>query len=241
MGQVPDRKYAIFGDGKVARHFSHYLSLRKIPHSSWSRRTAEAGGASLEEVAAQADTLLLLISDSAIEPFIAANAALLSGKQLVHFSGSLFTPRALGMHPLQSFWPELYRLEVYEKFAWICDGAMETALSIFPELKNEIFPIDPKQKALYHALCVLAGNGSAILWQKLLGDFDLRLNLPAHVAYPYLEQLTANLLTNPSQALTGPIQRQDFETIEKNLGALKGDDFEGVYRSLWETQKRGKL
>ena len=43
-------------------------------------------------------------------------------------------------------------------------------------------------------------------------------------AFPYLQTILLNIMDNPDQALTGPIQRGDWETIKWNLDALSRSD-----------------
>src|SRR3712207_1913721 len=147
--------YGIIGDGRVARHFLHYFSLLDLPIQQWSRRLDE-GKTSVEEKLAPCDVLLLLISDSAIDPFIEAHPSLKS-KRLIHFSGSLSSELAHGAHPLMSFGPILYTLEQYERIHFVCDTGLEFG-EIFPLLKNPAYSLPRESKALYHSLCVLSGN-----------------------------------------------------------------------------------
>ena len=72
MRQVPSpatHPLGIVGDGRVARHFHHYFTLLNLPVRTWSRRSAAI---SPVEALAACDTILVLIPDAAIEPFIAA-------------------------------------------------------------------------------------------------------------------------------------------------------------------------
>jgi Domain of unknown function (DUF2520) len=109
MGQVPSLSTAplgIVGDGRAARHFHHYFDLLSLPVRGWSRRASDR---SPDEVLAPCDTVLVLIADTAIEPFIAAWPAL-TRHRLVHGSGSLVTSAAECAHPLMTFGPDLYDL-----------------------------------------------------------------------------------------------------------------------------------
>src|SRR5688572_7530362 len=106
MGQVPELDgppFGIVGDGRVARHFRHYFSLLGLSVCTWSRR---APSPPPPDALASCRTVLLLIRDDAIVPFIEAWPAL-NDKRLVHFSGSLVTSAAEGAHPLMSFGPAL--------------------------------------------------------------------------------------------------------------------------------------
>ncbi|MBI2606454.1 MAG: DUF2520 domain-containing protein [Deltaproteobacteria bacterium] len=234
MRQVPNspqsKRYGIIGDGAVARHFSHYLSLSGIPHLNWSRREFDR----LEEkYFSETDAVLVLIKDGAIEPFIAAHPFLLK-KPLVHFSGSLVTGLAAGMHPLMSFGKELYEKQTYASIPFICDAGSEKFQDIFPDLQNPFYEISAALKPLYHSLCVMSGNFTVLLWRKFFKELESKLGLPRTAALPYLGQIAENLRTRPDGAFTGPLQRKDTRTIENNLAALKHDPYLGVYKSFLE-------
>jgi len=235
MGQVPtnfDKKpILIVGNGRVARHFFYYLQNSSIPVIQWSRSSTESLSERLEKSAP--DTLLILIQDSAIAPWIDSHPEVQS-KTLIHFSGCLSIPQTIGMHPLMTFGPSLYDLPFYEKIPFVCESGKLKFSDIFPTLNNPSHSINPDEKPFYHALCVLSGNFSTILWQKLFREFESRLKIPSSIAQPYLEQMTRNLLAQPNLALTGPLQRRDQVTIEKNLSALEGDAFQDIYQAFRE-------
>jgi hypothetical protein len=79
---------------------------------------------------------------------------------------------------------------------------------------------------------VLAGNVSTMLWAKLFEELEQRFGASAESAYPFLKQITVNLLHDPRRALTGPFRRRDGETIRKNLEALEHDPFRAVYAAV---------
>jgi 2-dehydropantoate 2-reductase len=232
MGQVPTN-YALIGDGRVARHFRHFFQLKRISFGSWNRKTGTEHF--LRELVHHSQIVLLAISDRAIEPFIFENQEMLKDKKIVHFSGSLLSKHAQGFHPLMTFGPELYDLATYEKICFITEkeGA-NTFQQVFPELQNKSFAIPGAKKAYYHALCVMANNFTTILWQKLMGDFESKLMVPRAAAFPFLEQTIRNIKTNTESALTGPLARKDWETVEKNIESLKGDRFQKIYESFSE-------
>jgi predicted short-subunit dehydrogenase-like oxidoreductase (DUF2520 family) len=222
MGQVP---YGIVGDGKLARHLIHYFNLLRIPYRQWSRRDPS----SPLEAFAPCSTVLIAIQDSAIEPW----ASQYNGPQkLIHFSGALTTKCAVGMHPLMTFSAGFYELAEYQRIPFICEDGPFGFTDIFPDLKNPHFKIKREDKAYYHALCVMGGNFSVILWNKLFEEFKTRLGLPAEAAFPYLERITRNLESDSRQALTGPLQRKDLETVFKNLESLEGDSFRSIYQAF---------
>jgi predicted short-subunit dehydrogenase-like oxidoreductase (DUF2520 family) len=226
------KPYGILGDGRAARHTATYFSALGIPYLPWSRETAKRDTSlSLRTVAEACDVLLVLLSDRAIEPFIQTHPEL-AGKTLIHFSGSLVTPLAYGMHPLMTFAAQTYPTETYEKMAFVCDDNAPAFHIIFPHLANRHFKVKPEKKALYHALCVMSGNFTTLLWQNLFSRFEDDLDLPRDIAEPYLERIAQNLLEAPERALTGPIARADLETIQRNLASLENDPFQKIYQAF---------
>jgi predicted short-subunit dehydrogenase-like oxidoreductase (DUF2520 family) len=236
MGQVPKQiPYGIAGDGKLARHFAHYFNLRKIPHARWSRRMQAEDGLTAVQALSDCETILVMISDAAIEPWIVeARAAGLITQRFVHFSGALATPMAIGLHPLMSFGMGFYELAEYERIPFITETGGATFPDVFPTLSNPSFSIPAEHKALYHALCVMSGNFTVLLWQKMFSDFEKKLGVPVEAALPYLERIARNLKSDPGAALTGPLARGDRQTIEKNLESLSGDRFQKIYESFVE-------
>lgn len=222
MRQVPN--YLIIGNGRVARHFRHYLSLLNIEFSVWHRAESPAR---LKKLAQTATHILILISDQAIEHFIDEH---LQGTTAVkvHFSGALVSRKAFGAHPLMTFNTGLYTLEKYQSIPFVADDA---GISL-PGLPNKVHAIAPEMKAKYHALCVLSGNFSCLLWQKFFAAMTDEFHLPAETGQAYLRQQMENLLENSATAFTGPLARGDAETIRKNLAALDGDPFQRVYQSF---------
>lgn len=237
MRQVPARDVTpigIVGDGRVARHFLHYFNLLGLPVRVWSRRVS--AGAPIETLASCC-TVLLLIRDAAIVPFIDAWPAL-KDRRLVHFSGSLVTHAAEGAHPLMTFGHDLYDVATYRSIPFILEAGRTPFHQLLPGLPNPSFTIPPADRAYYHALCVMAGNFSTMLWLKLFAELERRFEIPALAAHPYLAQTTVNLLADGSLALTGPLDRGDVETIDENLKALEGDPFQDVYSAFARAYER---
>lgn len=227
-------KYAIIGGGRMARHFAEYLRLKGVPFTQWTRKE-DPEKKFFGKVIERVEYILLLISDAAIEPFIRENNVLLRGKKLVHFSGSLNTDLANGMHPLTAVTNgELHGLEVYEKIPFMCDENAYGFKEVFPDLKNSHFKIKKELKPLYHAYCVISGNFTCILWQIFFNDVENQLNLPKEIVFEYMQQIFRNLKNNPSLALTGPLVRGDFATINNNLAALEGDPVQDLYKAFVE-------
>jgi 2-dehydropantoate 2-reductase len=231
----------LIGDGRLARHLRRYFAQLSLNHAIWSRRLeAQKLCPKLDAVVHLRTHALLAISDRAIEPFIRSRPEL--GKTVrIHFSGRLASPLAIGAHPLFSFAETFYEREFYERIPFVIDQDSPRLASLIPGLPNPCFFIEPKQRERYHALCVLAGNFTTLLWRKLLFELDVELGMPREQLLPYLESITRGL-GGTGAPLSGPLSRGDQTTLQCNLEALKGDPFEQVYSAFVSAyEQQGKL
>jgi len=219
--------YGLIGRGRVATHMARYLKLEAQPFLSWHRGEAVAP----EEALADADIVLLAISDDALASFLADHPNL-QNRPTVHFSGSLTLEGAHGFHPLMTFGPESYDLESYRTVPFVIEEGGLRFYEVFPALRNPSWLIDPELKPLYHALCVLAGNFTTMLWAKAFDGFEQRLGLPREVLEPYLDRTRLNIAASGRDALTGSLARGDRWTVERDLRALEGDSYHEVYRAF---------
>ena len=230
MRQVP--KYVIIGNGRMALHMQHYLNYLGLDHAPWSR--ANNSIESLHALLTASTHALILISDSAIDPFIETHiASHHPSLTLLHFSGSLLSKHAYSAHPLQTFSCSLLPLDDYKKIPFIITEGPEF-LDLLPGLTNPHYKITSSDKAYYHALCVMANNVTTLIWQKFFTEMINRFCVPQQDLQPFLEQTLHNLKYDYNNALTGPIARRDTETLMRDLKALEGDHFYGIFKAVVE-------
>lgn len=210
--------YGLVGAGRLARHIAHYLHLLQIPFVTWSRQMS----ASPVETLQNCSHILILITDSQIEPFIKAHPKIGSGRFLTHCSGALFTPLAVGVHPLMTFHQRLYDKDTYQKIHFVMDSQKHAFSSLLPGFPNTHSFIHSSQKAKYHALCVMAGNFSTLLWQVFFKQMQNDFGISKSQALVYLQQTFDNIACL-DESLTGPLARRDQTTIDLNLKALRDD------------------
>ncbi len=234
MRQVP--RYLLIGNGRVAQHFRHYFSLLQLPHASWHR---EQSIAQLEHELQQSSHVLILIRDQVIEEFAATHLKN-SPAHFIHFSGSLISNHVYGAHPLSSFSQPLWSLSQYQAVPFILDHDAPDFALLLPGLPNPHVRLHKSLKPKYHALCVLSGNFSCLLWQKFFAELEHAFHIPHAIAHPFLQQITQNLLSHPDTALTGPLVRGDIKTIEKNILALASDPYQQVYQSFVKCYEKMK-
>lgn len=219
--------YLIVGQGRLANHFKFFFQSNNIRIHSWHYKTQDSQA--LKNFHDTTAYTLLCIPDSQIESFIHSND--LNKAKCVHFSGALHIPGTIQFHPLMTFSKELMALDSYSKFAYIGIKGQPKLQDIFPFLTNPYFEIDSSSKAKYHALCVLSGNFTHLLWQKALSDFK-SMNVPASAVLPYMTQIFENIKKVENNTLTGPLVRRDINTIQKNLDSLSQDPYFDVYKSF---------
>ena len=218
--------YAIVGGGRLARHFSQYFYLLDISHTCWTRdrwssfntSTLSDAEQRLRDTIGNADIVLLLVSDAAIAELL-KQYPFLHEKQLIHCSGALSFPGVAGAHPLMTFADQLYELETYQSIPFMCEAGHSFG-ELFHGLPNPHFTINVEDKAHYHALCVMAGNFVQVLWKGVSDRFERELGLPVEALHPYLNQLTENFVQTPETALTGPLTRNDQQTVARNIRRL---------------------
>ena len=235
--------FAIIGGGRLARHMYHYFSLLDLPCSVWARdadcvintsheRNSEQR---LREVIEPASHVLLAVSDAGITDVL-KQYPFLHEKTLVHCSGAFSYPGIAGAHPLMTFGHDLYTLDQYRQIPFVLESGYEFD-DLLPGLPNPHHAIAAEDKARYHALCVMAGNFSQILWGAATDRFA-EMGLPASSLQPYLQQVVSNFIQDPESALTGPLSRGDHQTVNRNLTALAADPLEPVYQSFVELHRR---
>lgn len=224
---VVAKRILIIGDGRLAKHLLHWCTQLQKPVQHWHRRSTMP--LNLQNI----DYVWLAISDSALVPFYQNTLKpLLTGQKVVHFSGSVHHSDLIAAHPLMTFPHDLYDLETYSKIHFGLTGA-DQLTDALPDFTNAFFKLRAEDKALYHALCVAAGNLPQLLWSETAPQFA-DLKVPPQAVQLFLQQSLTNFFNSGAQAVTGPIVRNDKETISKNLSALEkvNSKLKHIYQSF---------
>lgn len=230
MTIVSDRSNSILliGSGRLAKHLFYWNSLLEKPNSvlTWDRSQDPH---LLNKFLGQTNLVWLAISDSAIVPFF-EKYLIGHDHKVVHFSGALHDPRLISAHPMMTFPLELMSENSYAQIAFGLTGVSHLSEAL-PNFKNLSFQIRAEDKALYHSLCVVAGNFPQLLWTEAEKKFS-ELHVPEKAFCNYITQVLNNYLTLKEKSLTGPIVRKDLTTIEKNEAALTGSKLKSIYHSF---------
>jgi predicted short-subunit dehydrogenase-like oxidoreductase (DUF2520 family) len=190
-----------------------------------------------------ADVTFLTVPDAAITRVaatIAASGMALGGRGLVHCSGAHSTAaisalrqvaaRVGAVHPLQALAldsdPQILRgtffsIEADPGLRPLLEG-MVAAVGGIP------FAAPEGDRALYHAAAVLAGNAPLALLARAAGLLETAGVEPAmatEALATLLEGAARNVRRLGAQAaLTGPVVRNDADTVARHLHALRHDD-----------------
>lgn len=209
---------------------------------------AEAVGATHVETpiraARAADITFLTVPDAAVTRVatsIAASGTALGGRGIVHCSGAHSTAaiaavrQVAGMagavHPLQALTldsdPAILRGAFFSIEA---DPGLQLHLDAMVKAVGGIPFAAPASgdRALYHAAAVLAGNAPLALLARAAGLLETA-GVEAAVASEALATLLEGAARNvrrlgPQAALTGPVVRNDAETVARHLDALRDDE-----------------
>lgn len=229
----------IAGSGRVAQALGRHLRASLIAgrSSDHARAAAEfvqgARAVTFEEL--ECDRLIIAVSDRAISevaarvpvPRIALHTCGAHGAEL------LDALRRAGascgaFHPLQTFASAESGFAALPGSAFAVDGDPEAAAwaeEIAHSLHGIVLKVPPPARALYHAAAVLASNDVVVTVDAAIQIFrqigishsDARRAL-APIARAALENTLAN---GAEAALTGPVERNDFETVARHLEALE--------------------
>lgn len=185
--------------------------------SAVSARLAERGVTLVET---GADVVLLCVPDRAIGEVASGMEA---GPWVAHVSGG--TPlaalapheRRFSLHPLQTFTHDRGPEQLDGAWAAVT-GETDEALAVAARLAEMLglrpFVLDDARRALYHAGAAVASNYLVTLHRAAAELLD-EAGVPAEA----LEPLMRRVIENGFQ-LTGPIERGDWETVERHRAAI---------------------
>ncbi|MEO6059739.1 MAG: DUF2520 domain-containing protein [Candidatus Limnocylindria bacterium] len=189
---------------------------------------------------ADADLVLLAVPDAAIAG-VAARVSI--GPWVAHVSGATSLgaldphERRFSVHPLQTLTAERGPDQLDGAWAAVTAESEEAAAAanwLAETLGLRPFPLADTDKPLYHAGAAMASNFLVTLYRaaaRLLEETDA----PPEALVPLMRRTIEN-----GFALTGPIARGDWSTVEAHLGALeaRAPDLVPLYRALAEATRR---
>jgi len=165
-----------------------------------------------------------------------------------HLSGSLTadvliplarrTSLLASCHPLASFSSASVDRWAFKDIPFALQGdpaALQRLIPVIESLSGRYFFLAPGKKTLYHIACVLASNyfvGLASMVEEVLKQAGIdSLEIMAPLWRSTLEHI---LQQGPAQALTGPVVRNDVDTVRRHLLEIKSEfpQFVPVYKHI---------
>jgi predicted short-subunit dehydrogenase-like oxidoreductase (DUF2520 family) len=185
--------------------------------SAVSARLATCGLVQSEH---DADVVLLCVPDRAIAEVAAGIEA---GPWVAHVSGG--TPltalephsRRFSLHPLQTFTHDRGPEQLDGAWAAVTGetgDAIAVATVLAEILRLRPFVLDDERRALYHAGAAMAANYLVTL-RRAAGELLASADVPAEALDPLMRRVIEN-----GFQLTGPIERGDWETVERHRAAV---------------------
>lgn len=253
-------KIGIIGAGKVGTTLGQYLKLKGMEITGIYSNTLENARDSaefigtecyekLEELVKVSNTLFLTVPDGAIElVWDCITEFDLNRKLVCHFSGSLSSDvfksyertgaKVCSVHPIYAFSNKYSAYEQFHKVRLTLEGEEEAVWvmkGLWEGLGHKVTALKKEDKAKYHAAMSLASNHVLAVLDtaiRLLKDCGFQED----GAYEALNTLVCENVANGMkygvvQALTGPVERNDTDTVKKHLEVLNRQDRE-LYRNL---------
>lgn len=251
-------KIGFIGAGKVGFSLGRYFTERGVCVSGYYSRdlnsSKEAAAFTktkyyeqLEEIIEESDTLFLTVPDGSIrEVYSEMSQSDIEGKCLVHCSGAMSSmifsgigqkgARGCSVHPICAVSDKLTGYQDLSKAYFTIEGKdVADVEELIRSCGNVVEAISAEDKVKYHAAAVYASNLVAGLYDLaagLLKDCGLSESFAGHALQPLFMGNAENVVSvGAVRALTGPVERADFTTVEKHLEALEGEERE-IYRLL---------
>ncbi len=253
-------KLGFIGAGKAGCSLSRYLQGTKAEVSGFYSKTVEHATRAaedmeaavflcLQQVVCASDVIFVTTPDGAVgevwDTMRRQCEGLLSGKLLCHLSGSLSSEIFQGRQEVGVYGCSLHPMQAISSRQTDLSGAFFTAEgdreAIFPlkallvEKGNQVAVMDSAYKKKYHMAASTASNLMAGLAQMAI-DSLTECGFTQDTALRMLAPLMKGNMDNICEhgvpaALTGPVERGDWETVKSHLAQLEGEKRE-IYRLL---------
>lgn len=245
-------KAGFIGAGKVGFSLGKYLAEGGIPVTGYysrssksAREAAEFTGTvcyeDLAGVVRDSDTLFITVPDGKIGKVWEQIRNLpIKNKNICHCSGSVsstvfFDAEEKGafrysVHPLCAVSDKYNSYKSIGRAVFSVEGSpekLQEIKKIFGNTGNRVSVIDTDKKTLYHCAAVMVSNmmtALADIGLEMLEECGFSSPDAAKALTPLIEgNAEAIAAMGTEKALTGPVERDDAETIRKHISILNGE------------------
>lgn len=253
-------KIGIIGAGKVGCSMGKYFVENGIPVAGFYSRHQESAEQaatftktekfdSLTSLVDLCDMVFIATPDDAIrEVWNRIRSLSIENKVICHFSGSLssdvFSHReqtgalCCSLHPMYAFSDRFTSYEKLNTVIFSIEGDKQGIVrlrELFLPLGNSVYEIASDKKVKYHCAASMVSNMMIGLYElsiRMLEDCGLDQEQARLFVEPLVRGNIENVLnTSSAEALSGPIERRDLETVKKHLMVLQGRE-KRIYQDL---------
>lgn len=246
-------KAGFIGAGKVGFSLGKYLAENGIDVTGYYSRSADSAIKASEftgtryykdltDIIEDSDTLFITAPDGAItEVWEYIRNLPIKNKNICHCSGSIssaafFYSEKKGafrysIHPLYAFSDRYESYKDLRGAYFSIEGSkarLKEMAACFAQLGNTVVPIDQEAKALYHCAAVMASNHMIALADaaaEMLSSCGFDQESAVKALTPLMRgNISAIIASGPAAALTGPVERNDLNTVAEHLHALERAD-----------------
>lgn len=223
----------VVGPGRAGTALS-----RSLAAAGWDVAAPRGRGDDPRDAATGVDLVVVATPDAVVAEAAAAVAPS-PDVAVLHLSGSLplgvLAPHArrAALHPLVSI-PDG---DVDLRGRWFAVDGDPIALELVLALGGRAVEVRDEQRAAYHAAAAVASNHLVAL----LGQVERIAEVAGVPLEAYLDLVRGTVdnvaRLGPRRALTGPVARGDWETVQRHLDAIPDDERPG-YRAMVDLARR---
>lgn len=257
-------RIGIIGAGKVGTTLGKYLSIHGKNVTGFYSRTHESADeaatfaetetySSLCKLVEKSDVIFITTPDGEIHQVWGDLLHQdISNRIICHFSGSLsshvFSGReeagasGISMHPMYAFSDKFHSYEQFHTAYLTLEGDPEAVAVMKPmweAIGHHVLTLKAEDKIKYHAAAAMASNEMLGLMQAsldILSECGFSEKDSMALLTPLVQGNIASMLEKGCvNALTGPVERGDAQTVRKHLQALEGSKAGKIYQSLGST------
>ncbi len=257
-------RIGIIGAGKVGTTLGKYLSIHGKNVTGFYSRTHESADeaatfaetetySSLCKLVEKSDVIFITTPDGVIHQVWGELLHQdISNRIICHFSGSLsshvFSGReeagasGISMHPMYAFSDKFHSYEQFHTAYLTLEGDPEAVAVMKPmweAIGHHVLTLKAEDKIKYHAAAAMASNEMLGLMQAsldILSECGFSEKDSMALLTPLVQGNIASMLEKGCvNALTGPVERGDAQTVRKHLQALEGSKAGKIYQSLGST------
>ena len=257
-------RIGIIGAGKVGTTLGKYLSIHGKNVTGFYSRTHESADeaatfaetetySSLCKLVEKSDVIFITTPDGVIHQVWGDLLHQdISNRIICHFSGSLSShvfsgleeagASGISMHPMYAFSDKFHSYEQFHTAYLTLEGDPEAVAVMEPmweAIGHHVLTLKAEDKIKYHAAAAMASNEMLGLMQAsldILSECGFSEKDSMALLTPLVQGNIASMLEKGCvNALTGPVERGDAQTVRKHLQALEGSKAGKIYQSLGST------